>query len=405
MAAQSILYALPTRDKLVEFVIEAIHSVPGVLSAGLCLRGYSGPRGDIDESCHVCPNLKYLSNDIDRFDFPCGFSGMDNVSVFSLATSIRQYGFLQIRNDGSGELVQIRPFIINFANAVAITMENQWQRENLESVNAELENHRNNLEALVEERTEEINTQKIQLKTYATELESANDDLRDFIHMASHDLQEPMRKIMIYGDLLESESQNFKEKEKTYLKKMENASSRMHQLMNDLQHYSKVTSQIENSFETVNLEEILKQVLSDLEILIKESGGKVEVGNFPTIQANCFLMGILFQNLIANSLKYCKKNVSPLIKVGVPPVSPQDGKLEIRVEDNGIGFDGKFRDRIFKPFERLHGKNEYAGTGIGLAICKRIVERHKGTITASSKNLEGAVFIIKLPLGHPEIEK
>ena len=159
MAALSMLHALPTREKLVEFIIETIRSVPGVQRVGLCLRGCSEPMGDINEGCQVCPGLKNLTND--KLGFRCGFAGIENILVIPLATSIRQYGFLQIGDDGSGELEEIRPFIINFANVVAMNMENRWQREYLETINAELENHRNHLETLVEKRTEEIHERRI----------------------------------------------------------------------------------------------------------------------------------------------------------------------------------------------------------------------------------------------------
>ncbi len=189
LTAQSILHALPPGKKLEEFVIEVIRSVPGVELVGLCLRGFSGPMGDFDEGCPDCSCWKNYTGD--QLNIRCGFSGMENIWVLPLKTSLREYGFLQIRGNETCEMDQFKPIIKNFANVVTITMENQWQQNNLEALNAELKNHRNKLESVVAGRTSKINAQKEQLKNYAAELEITNEDMRHFIHIASHDLREP----------------------------------------------------------------------------------------------------------------------------------------------------------------------------------------------------------------------
>ncbi len=179
---------------------------------------------------------------------------------------------------------------------------------------------------------------------------------------------------------------------------MINASLRLQELLNGLREYSKLESIQKSSFELVDLKEVVNQVWSDLETLAQEANGKIEVGNLPSLPANQFLLTILFQNLIANSLKYHKENISSLIKIQGYPSPRQDGMWEIKIEDNGIGFDEKYKERIFKPFKRLHGKDEFSGTGIGLAICKKIVVSHEGSIEVKSKVNEGTTFIINLPI-------
>lgn len=171
--------------------------------------------------------------------------------------------------------------------------------------------------------------------------------------------------------------------------------------MNDLVKYSKVVPSKSRSLQTVNLKEIFQQVLIDLEIVLNETEGKVEIESLSTIQADPFQIWGLFQNLIANSLKYHKKDIPPLIKIKGQISTSSSEFYEIRIEDNGIGFDEKYRSRIFKPFERLHRSGEYKGTGMGLALCKKIIERHGGSIDVKSKENEGTIFTIKLPLKQP----
>lgn len=244
--------------------------------------------------------------------------------------------------------------------------------------------------------------QKVQdLETMNNALQASNEELRDFVHIVSHDFQEPLRKISIFSDRLEKETPDLNEKGMFYLDRVQNSAKRMQNLMNDLVKYSKIVPSKGGSYQSVNLQEIIQQVEVDLEILINETGGKVEIKPLSIIQADPFQMRGLFQNLIANSLKYHKKNIPPLVKIEGQTSPSQSEFYEIRVEDNGIGFDEKFTSRIFKPFERLHRESEYKGTGMGLTLCKKIVDRHGGNIDVKSKVNEGTTFIINLPLKQP----
>ncbi len=259
---------------------------------------------------------------------------------------------------------------------------------------------RDELEGRVRERTAELSELNV-------ELERSNRELQDFAFVASHDLQEPLRKIQAFGDRLRTvQGPKFDDQGRDYLDRMNNSAGRMHTLINDLLGYSRVTTKAQ-PFEPTDLNKIVDGVLGDLETRIDETGGKVDVENLPTIDADQTQMGQLFQNLIANALKFKKEDLAPKVSVNseifkgelssISRSMPED-LVRITVSDNGIGFDEKYLDRIFTPFQRLHGRNEYEGTGIGLAVCRKIVERHGGSLTAKSTPGEGSTFIVVLPL-------
>ncbi len=241
------------------------------------------------------------------------------------------------------------------------------------------------------------------LKLYAKELERSNRDLQDFAYVASHDLQEPLRKIQAFGDRLQNKySDSLDERGRDYLYRMHNAAARMHGLIQDLLMYSRVGTTAK-PFTQVNLLVVLEGVLSDLETLIADTQAQVKVVNLPTIDADETQMRQLFQNLISNAIKFHKPNVHPVIKISSKLLPPQEGlseSFQIFVKDNGIGFEQKYADRIFGVFQRLHGKGEFKGTGVGLAICKKIAERHNGDIIAKSTPDIGTTFIITLPAKH-----
>jgi PAS domain S-box-containing protein len=247
---------------------------------------------------------------------------------------------------------------------------------------------RDELERRVQERTAE-------LRRTNEELQQRNRDLEDFAHVASHDLQEPLRKIQTFADLLSTSYHgSVVDKAGDYLERMRRAAGRMQALVLDLLRYSRVTSNQE-PFARFNLREVVEEAVTDLGVLSEETGGRIEVGDLPDIEADRVQMRQLFQNLIANGLKY-RGEEKPVVRVYS---NPSPGSFwEIHVSDNGIGFDECYLDKIFKPFQRLHGKDApYEGTGMGLAICRRIVERHGGSITAKSEPGKGATFIMKLP--------
>jgi signal transduction histidine kinase len=170
----------------------------------------------------------------------------------------------------------------------------------------------------------------------------------------------------------------------------------MHTLINDLLTFSRVTSKAQ-PFVPVDLGQIAHEVLSDLEVRVQQTGGRVEVGSLPTLDADPLQMRQLLQNLIGNGLKFHRAGVPPVVEVRASSTGGDRPGVRLEVEDNGIGFDTKYLDRIFTPFQRLHGRTEYEGTGMGLAVCRRIVERHGGTITAESAPGEGAKFTVELP--------
>ncbi len=234
-----------------------------------------------------------------------------------------------------------------------------------------------------------------ELKAYAAKLEISNRELQDFAYVASHDLQEPLRKIQAFGDRLNGKYGDIlTDKGRDYLARMQNAAARMQILIEDLLSFSRVTTKAQ-PYAPVNLKEIATAVVSDLEVRVEETDATVEIGDLPTLDADALQMRQLFQNLISNALKFHKKDVPPVVKLE----AAKQGKMyEIKVIDNGIGFEEKYSDRIFTIFQRLHGRSAYEGTGIGLAVCRKIVERHGGTITARSIPEEGATFILTLPV-------
>ncbi|MBI4390129.1 MAG: HAMP domain-containing protein [Nitrospinae bacterium] len=233
------------------------------------------------------------------------------------------------------------------------------------------------------------------VKERTQELQRSNQELTDFASIASHDLQEPLRKIITFADRLKAGYESvLDETAMEYLGRMQNASSRMRSLIDDLLKLSRITTKAQ-PFVPVDLKHTAEEVLEDLEVLLKNSGGAVKIDNLPTVTADSSQMRQLFQNLIVNALKYRKAEVPPVVTLTGKLAA--NGFYEIRVEDNGIGFDQKYAERIFKPFERLHGRTQFEGSGIGLAICQKIVSRHGGTIAAQSEPGKGSQFTIHLP--------
>jgi PAS domain S-box-containing protein len=245
----------------------------------------------------------------------------------------------------------------------------------------------------------------------AAELARSNAELEQFAFVASHDLQEPLRKIQAFGDRLKAKCATVNlEEGRDYLDRMQNAAARMQTLIYDLLMFSRVISRTE-PFVRVDLKTVAREVIGDLEVRIEKTGGCVDVGDLPSIEADAPQMRQLFQNLIGNALKFHAPGIAPVVRVegrllpaqaGDTAASSEAGDepalCELTVADNGIGFDEKYLDRIFAVFQRLHGREAYEGTGIGLAVCRRIAERHGGKITARSTPGQGATFIVTLPV-------
>jgi two-component system, LuxR family, sensor kinase FixL len=238
------------------------------------------------------------------------------------------------------------------------------------------------------------------LNQQADRLSRSNQELEQFAYVASHDLQEPLRKIQAFGDRLKTKcGAALGDDGADYLTRMQNAAARMQVLIQDLLSLSRVASHAK-PFAPVDLADVARVVISDLEVRITERNGRVEAGRLPVVFGDRGQLAQLLQNLIGNGLKFQKPGETPLVKVDAESVALPGGLgavWNITVEDNGIGFDEKYSERIFQIFQRLHGRSEYEGTGIGLAICRKIVERHGGTIAAFSSPGAGAKFVITLP--------
>ncbi len=239
-------------------------------------------------------------------------------------------------------------------------------------------------------------------------LERSNRELEQFAYIASHDLQEPLHKIKAFSERLKTKfNASLGNEGRDYLERMLNASDRMQMLIDDLLSLSRVTTKVE-PFTSVDLAKVTQEVLSDLEAQIEQTNARVDIGDLPAIEADPLQMRQLLQNLISNALKFHRPHERPAIKVFSRASSGQRmisglgsvALVDIVVQDNGIGFDEKYLDRLFQPFQRLHSRGEFAGTGIGLAICHRIVGRHSGHIVARSVPGQGATFIATLPVRH-----
>ena len=252
------------------------------------------------------------------------------------------------------------------------------------------------------------------LSRKAAELARSNAELEQFAYVASHDLQEPLRKIQAFGDRLKTKVDAAGLADgRDYLERMQGAAARMRTLINDLLTFSRVIS-ASQPFVPVDLNVVTKGVLSDLEVGIEQSKARVEVKSLPTIEADPLQLRQLLQNLIGNALKFQPPGGQPVICIdgrilrnplaGSPDEDPYAEQCELSVQDNGIGFDEKYTDKIFAVFQRLHGRTEFEGTGVGLAVCRRITDRHGGTIRAHSKPGEGATFVVTLPVRHPKIQ-
>jgi signal transduction histidine kinase len=237
------------------------------------------------------------------------------------------------------------------------------------------------------------------LEQRARELARSNAELEQFASIASHDLQEPLRKVQTFAEQLRvREHDQLSENGRDYLERMSSAARRMQDLIDDLLRFSRVTTNT-RPFVTVDLTTTAHEVTADLDGVIDDTGATVELGELPTVQADPLQMRQLLQNLLSNALKFHRDGVAPHVKV----VGRVDGGLaEIAVSDDGIGFDERYAQRIFRVFERLHGRGVYPGTGIGLALCRKIVERHGGTISATSAPGEGATFLVTLPVEHSD---
>jgi light-regulated signal transduction histidine kinase (bacteriophytochrome) len=243
---------------------------------------------------------------------------------------------------------------------------------------------------------------------YAAELERSNHELEQFAYMASHDLQEPLRKIRSFGSrLLQHCGDQLDATACECLERMQSAAERMQSLIDGLLRLSRVTTE-KQQFSSVDLMQVAREVIADLEVKIEQVHGRVKLSTLPTIQADPLQMRQLLQNLITNALKFHRADEPPIVTISGTFVRAEkqrsesaisEGRLcRITVEDNGIGFEEQYSEKIFQVFQRLHSRDEFEGTGIGLAMCRRIVERHGGRITAQGTPGKGSLFEISLPI-------
>jgi PAS domain S-box-containing protein len=248
--------------------------------------------------------------------------------------------------------------------------------------------------------------QEQRLQEYTAQLERSNRELERFASVASHDLQEPLRKIQAFsGRLKQKLDPQLPDDGKDYLDRIQDAAKRMQNLINDLLMYSRIAT-AERKYIRVNLATVARQVMADLEVRIEETRGTVDVGALPTIEADPVHMRQLLQNLVANALKFHRPNVPPIVTITAEIVrtdghAPEPAACRLVVADNGIGIESKYHERIFSIFERLHNRGAYEGTGVGLAVCRKIVEQHGGSIDISSTPGEGTTFTILLPSAQP----
>jgi len=272
------------------------------------------------------------------------------------------------------------------------------QEQRLIAANKHLKNEINERIAS-ERRVKELNKKLLE---NVERLESLNKELDGLAFMASHDLQEPIRKIQTFCDLLAIKIKNeITEEAKKYLVAIQNSAERMQILIRDLLTFSRISSETPGMGEC-DLNLLLKEVIVDVELKVKEKKATIKVDELPTVYGNVTLLRSLFLNLLENALKYSRKDDAPLVHFSISSENQsrhkEEGQCYISVIDNGIGFEQAYADYIFEMFRRLHSLSEYEGTGIGLAICKKIVEKHNGQISARSELGKGSVFTVRLPL-------
>ncbi|RJR50799.1 MAG: PAS domain S-box protein [Desulfobacteraceae bacterium] len=237
---------------------------------------------------------------------------------------------------------------------------------------------------------------ELRVRERTAELERKNRELQEFAFVASHDLSEPLRKVQTFGSILLAKIEGrLGEQEKDYISRMTAAAGRMQDLLEGLLRYSRVATRGED-FMPTSLEDVAKGALGDLELQLKDVDAQVEISPLPVVSGDASQLRQLFQNLIANAAKYRSPTAKPFIRI---KGEKRNGTYRVFVHDNGIGFDERYLEKIFQPFQRLHSNMEYPGIGMGLAICRKIVERHGGTITARSTPGKGSTFIITLPAG------
>lgn len=302
-------------------------------------------------------------------------------------------GVLRAGLDGAEPLILLR-----FRRATEAAKRFTTLSDKIEELNAEVYRRRTAEEKLLEVQRsleERVAERTADLERLNEELRRSNRALEEFAYVASHDLREPLRKITVFSEMLREEAgDHLTDHESSILRRMYAAADRMDRLIQGLLDFSRISTQA-SPFLEVDLNDIANTVLLDLEVTIQRSGAEIDLEELPVVRGDALQMRQLFQNLISNSLKFRRDDERPRIRITAHPLDGHAHRIE--VEDNGIGFSAEHAESIFDPFYRLHPRDLYEGTGMGLAICKKIAERHGGSIRAEPRNGHGARFIVILP--------
>jgi len=284
------------------------------------------------------------------------------------------------------------------AQNITIQMELQLELEN------QLQRRTEEIEAVLEE----LRATNEELEQTNVQLTHSNVELGQFAYIASHDLQEPLRKISTFLELLQGRiAENLDEKSQTYIDKIKDAAARMGKLIRDVLAYSALPND-EQAFAAVNLEDVAREALQDYDVVMEQTGAEITWNELPVIKGIPLQMSQLFFNLIGNALKFIRPDVKPKIHIHCStadakeilsvPLNERLSYYKIQFTDNGIGMKPEDTEKIFNIFQKLHGKSEFTGTGIGLAMCKKIVQNHNGEIDAGQSSEKGAVFTVYLPM-------
>ncbi len=329
-----------------------------------------------------------------------------------LRTFYFDFTYKPLRN-AAGEVYAIMDMALDVTDQVLAGTKLKASEERYRVLSQELEEqvqHRTQELALL---NEALSSANIQLTESNSKLISSNENLQTFAYAASHDLQEPLRKIQQFSNLLKTQYVPSQGNEKLYLERMDAAAKRMSTLIEDLLNFSRLSSQL-GTQEAVSLDKVFQSVLADLDVLIAETGTQIHLTALPTILGDHTQLGHLFQNLLTNAMKFTSADTLPDIHISAQISTPNElpphlkpaqmatAYHRIDVQDNGIGFEEKYLDRIFNVFQRLNGRSEYAGTGIGLAICERVARNHGGGITARSQPGKGSTFSVFFPMQETE---
>lgn len=332
-----------------------------------------------------------------NFVFPADFSAFSRDTQSMVATLTPLSGQYRIREKSSGNFLWHMVSVIPLKNEKE--MLSGW-------IGFLVDIHAQKLVEQTLKDNKELKSTQEKLFEYQDELERkvvelnrSNYELEQFAHLASHDLQEPLRKLFFYSDVLKRKYLHaVDESGVTILNNMNSAAGRMKELIQDLLSYSRLHQQ-KFTREEVDLNEVMQEILKDLELSIRDKAAVIHVGTLPIVFGNQLRLQQLLMNLVSNSLKYTRKDITPVVNIDSQQTN---GEVIIRVKDNGIGFDPQYSEKIFGLFERLHSRDQYPGTGIGLSICKKIAELHGGSISASSKPNEYALFQLHLPVSQTQ---